>query len=179
MTRFLAPLLLAVATATLAAGSAPINAGKSRLTATFTQMNVPVDGTFKTFSGQITYDAANVGASSAEVTVDTGSFDLGDEEYNAEVRKKEWFDAGAFKSATFKSTAIRPLGADKFEAEGTLTLKGKSQPVKATVTVKAEGSSQRFDGQLSVSRAAYAIGTAEWNDVLADAVIVKFSILAP
>jgi polyisoprenoid-binding protein YceI len=179
MTRWIAPFLLVVATASLAAGSAPVNAGKSRITATFTQMNVDVDGAFKSFSGQVAYDPANVAASGAEIVVDTASFDLGDEEYNAEVRKKEWFDATAFKTATFKSTAIKPLGADKFEAEGTLTLKGKSQPAKATVSVKAEGAAQRFDGQLTVSRAAYGIGSAEWNDVLADAVVVKFSIVAP
>lgn len=179
MTRWCASFLLTVATASLAAGSAPVNAGKSRITATFTQMNVPVDGTFQSFSGQVAYDAANVAASSAEIVVDTGSFDLGDEEYNAEVRKKEWFDAATYKTATFKSTSIKPLGADRFEAEGTLTLKGRSQPAKATVTVKPEGSAQRFDGEVTVSRAAYAIGDAEWNDVLADAVVVKFSVVAP
>lgn len=167
------------AAATLSAGSATVDAGRSRITATFTQMNVPVDGAFKTFSGQVAYDPANVAASSAEITVDTASFDLGDEEYNAEVRKKEWLDAVAFKTATFKSTAIKPLGGDRFEAEGTFSLKGKAQPAKVTVTVKPEGAARRFDGQLSVSRAAFAIGDAEWNDVLADAVIVKFSIVAP
>src|SRR5688572_25807912 len=108
-TRLLATLLLAAATATLAAGGSAVNTGKSRITATFTQMNVPVDGNFKTFSGEIVYDPANVAASSAQLTVDTASFDLGDEEYNAEVRKKEWFDAAKHKSATFKSTSIKPL----------------------------------------------------------------------
>lgn len=179
MKRFLAAAVLAVATASLAASGAAVDASKSKLTATFTQMNVAVDGTFKTFSGTIAYDAKGVEKSSAEITVDTASFDLGDEEYNAEVRKKEWFDASAYKTATFKSTAIKPLGADKFEAAGTLTLKGKSQPAKATVTTKTEGAVRRFDGTLAVSRKAFDIGSPDWNDVLADDVVVKFSIVAP
>ncbi|HKY92394.1 MAG TPA: YceI family protein [Nevskiaceae bacterium] len=179
MTRWIAPLLLAAATATLAAASAPVNTGKSRITATFTQMNVAVEGSFQMFSGEVAYDPANVAASSASISVDTASFDLGDEEYNAEVRKKEWLDASAHKTATFKSTSIKPLGPGKFEAEGTLTLKGKSQPAKSTVTVKPEGTAQRFDGEITVSRSTFAIGDAEWNDVLADAVVVKFSIVAP
>jgi len=176
---FLPFTLLAVSTAVFAAASAPVDAGKSKITATFTQMGVGVDGAFKKFSGRLTYDAANVAGSSAELSVDTSSFDIGDEDYNAEVRKKEWFDSKAFPAATFKSTSIKPLGADRFEATGTLTMKGKSVTVRAPVTVKTEGSNRRFEGEVPVSRAAFAMGDKEWNEVLEDEVLVKFVIVAP
>lgn len=171
--------LLAAGTAVLAAASSPVDAKKSRLTATFTQMNVPVDGQFQRFTGTVTYDAANVASSSAELSIDTASFDIGDEEYNAEVRKKEWLDSKSHPTATFKSTAIRPLGADRFEATGTLTLKGKAQTVKAPVGVKTDGASRRFEGELPISRAAFGIGDAEWNEVLEDKVVVKFVVVVP
>ena len=179
MKRFLSLSLLAASTAVLAAASAPIDAGKSKLTATFTQMAVGVDGSFKTFKGTVSYDAANAAASSAELVVDTASFDIGDEDYNAEVRKKEWFDAKAHPTATFKSTAIKPLGPDRFEATGTLTLKGKAQTVKAPVSVKADGKGHRFEGELPISRSAFGLGDPEWNEVLEDKVTVKFVIVVP
>lgn len=179
MKRILIPALLAIATAAVAATSVPVDAGKSRITASFTQMNVAVDGNFKTFKGSVNYDPANLAASSAELSIDTASFDIGDEEYNAEVRKKEWFDSKTFPAATFKSTAIRALGPDRFEATGTLSLKGKTQTVKAPVTVKTTGGLRSYSGELPISRATFAMGDAGWNEVLEDKVIVKFLIVAP
>ncbi|MCC2658858.1 MAG: polyisoprenoid-binding protein [Panacagrimonas sp.] len=177
--RALAASVLLVGTVVFAAGSLPVDAGKSRITATFTQMNVPVDGRFQRFNGSVNYDPANVAASSAELGIDTASFDIGDEEYNAEVRKQEWFDSKAHPTATFRSSAIRSLGANRFEATGTLSLKGKTQTVKAPVSVKTEGASRRFEGELPISRAAFGLGDAEWNEVLEDKVLVKFVIVVP
>lgn len=171
--------LLALGTAAFAAASAPVDAGKSRITATFTQMNVPVEGRFERFTGTVDYDAADVAASSAHLAIDTASFDIGDDDYNAEVRKPEWFDSKAHPTATFKSSAIRPLGADRFEASGTLSLKGRTQSVKAPVTVKTEGGTRRFEGELPVSRAAFGLGDAEWNEVLEDKVLVRFVVVVP
>lgn len=179
MKRFIAASLLALSTALFAAASTPIDAGKSRIVASFTQMNVAVEGEFRTFSGTVIYDAANPAASSATLTINTASFDIGDEEYNAEVRKAEWFDTKAHPVATFKSTSVRALGPDRFEATGTLTLKGKTTTVKAPVTVKTEGAVRRFQGELPISRKAYALGDAGWDEVLKDQVIVKFTIVAP
>lgn len=179
MKRILIPALLAIATAAVAATSVPVDAGKSRITASFTQMNVAVDGNFKVFKGSVNYDPANLAASSAELSIDTASFDIGDEEYNAEVRKKEWFDSKTFPAATFKSTAIRALGPDRFEATGTLSLKGRTQTVKAPVTVKTTGGIRSYSGELPISRATFAMGDAGWNEVLDDKVIVKFLIVAP
>jgi polyisoprenoid-binding protein YceI len=171
---------LALAGVVLAAVSnRAVDNGRSRITATFTQMNVPVDGSFTRFQGQVRYDAADPAASSAELSIDTASFDLGDEEYNGEVRKKEWFDSQAHPQATFTSSSIRALGPDHFEASGTLRLKGVARPVKAQVSVRTEGALRRFEGQLPVSRAAFSIGDAEWNEVLEDQVMVKFTIVTP
>lgn len=179
MKRILIPAWLAIATAVSASTAAQVDASKSRITATFTQMNVGVDGRFTRFQGSVKYDAANVAASSADLSIDTASFDIGDEEYNAEVRKKEWLDSKAFPTATFKSTSIRALGPDRFEATGTLALKGKTQTVKAPVTVKTAGGLRSYSGELPISRAAFAMGDAGWNEVLEDKVIVKFVIVAP
>ncbi|MGH8516042.1 MAG: YceI family protein [Panacagrimonas sp.] len=174
--------LVLVASTTLmasAASSTAIDTGKSRIVATFTQMNVAVDGHFQRFSGNVVYDPSNIAASSAELSIDTASFDIGDEEYNAEVRKKEWFDTRSHPTATFKSSAIRPLGADRFEATGTLSLKGRTQTVKAPVSVKTEGAARRFEGEVPISRAAFGLGDPEWNEVLEDKVLVKFIVIVP
>ena len=167
-------LLLALAAA---AADSPVIAAKSTVTATFTQMKVAVDAPFKHFSGSIDFDAAKPAAAKAHLEIDTASFDLGDEDYNSEVRKPAWFDSAKFPKATFDASGLKPLGGGKFEAAGTLTLKGKTQALTVPVTVGNTGGANVFDGTVTISREYFNIGDAEWKDTVADPVSVKFHIV--
>jgi len=160
------------------AASGDLDSAKSTVIATFKQEGVKVDANFKKFSGHITYDSANVAASHATIEVETGSLDLGGEEYNAEVRKKSWFDSATYPKAVFQSTAIKAESADKFVATGTLTLKGKAVNVSVPVAVQASSASTSYDGSVVISRAAFGIGSADWNDVVDDKVNVRFHLVA-
>jgi polyisoprenoid-binding protein YceI len=168
---------LIITLAAAAAGDAVIDGTKSSLVATFRQENVPVDAPFRKFSGHILYDPAQPASARAALEVETGSFDLGSEEYNAEVRKKGWFDSLSYPKASFVSSAIKPGGPGRFDATGTLTLKGKSLTITVPVTVARVGATQSFDGVLVISRKYFAIGDPDWNDVVDDKVSVKFHLV--
>jgi polyisoprenoid-binding protein YceI len=176
--------LLASVTAVLVAAALPafaqVDASKSTVVATSKQMNVPVDGTFKKFTAQLTFDPAKPAAGSANLSIDTDSYDLGDAEYNKQVRGKEWFDSAAFPKATFISTAIAPAGGNQYKVTGKLTIKGKSQVVTVPVAITQQGAAQVFDGSLPIKRTQYDVGTGEWKDtsVVADDVVIKFHIVA-
>jgi polyisoprenoid-binding protein YceI len=176
----LAPVsLLAVA---LAAVAAPLktDAAKSSVSATFKQMNVPVEAKFKKFNANIDYDAAKPDAAKATVEIDTASIDLGEAEMNKEVAKKEWFNAAQFPKATFVSSAIKPAGAGKFNLAGKLTIKGKTTDVAFPLTVKTEAGKQVFEGAVPIKRLSYNIGEGEWKDTstVADDVVIKFRVTA-
>jgi polyisoprenoid-binding protein YceI len=153
---------------------------KSSVTATFKQLNVPVDAKFKKFDAQITYDAAKPEASKANVDIDVSSFDLGDPDYNKEVLKKEWFNAAQFPKASFVSSSIKPVTAGKLDVTGKLTIKGKTTDVYFPLTVKKEGNAQVFEGALPIKRLTYNIGEGEWKDtsMVADEVVIKFRVAA-
>lgn len=185
--KFSAAGVVAASMLTVAALAADVNnvdTAKSTIIATFTQSGVPVDSPFKKFTGRIVYDAANVAASSAALEVDTGSLDIGDDAYNAEVRKKQWFDVATYPKATFKSTAIKSTGADSFVATGALTVKGKvltiSVPIKAKKVVndKKVVTGTAFEGAFTLSRKAFGLGDPIWEDVLEDKVGVKFTLIS-
>jgi len=164
----------------LLAATLKADPAKSRITATFKQLNVPVEAKFGKFDAQINYDEAKPEASKAKVDIDVTSFDLGDPDYNKEVMKKDWFDAAQFPKAGFVSSQIKPLGAGKLDVSGKLTIKGKSADVHFTMTVKKEGGAEVFDGALPIRRLAYNIGEGEWKDTgtVADEVTIKFHIVA-
>jgi polyisoprenoid-binding protein YceI len=178
--RFRLPLFLASVLAATAAFAVANNltAAKSNVTATFTQSGVPVDAPFKTFTGRIVYDSANVAASSAELEVAVGTLDIGDEAYNEEVRKKQWFDVATYPKATFKSTAIKATGPGRFDATGVLTVKGKSLTITVPITTKTSADGVAFEGKFVLSRKAFGLGDPLWEEVLEDKVGVQFRLVS-
>ena len=172
-----APLAFLLAAVAAAAADTPINAARSSVTATFTQEGVAVEDPFKSFRGSVDFDPAQPAQAKAHIEIDTASFDLGDEDYNAEVRKPAWFDSARFPKATFDASGLKALGGDQYQASGTLNLKGKSQALTIPVSLKSGPDGTSFDGKVSFSRAAFNIGDAQWKDAVADTVTVKFHIV--
>lgn len=170
---------LALAASAAAAALKTDNA-KSTVSATFKQMNVPVESPFKKFDIAIDYNAAAPDTAKATVNVDTASLDLGEADMNKEVAKKEWFNSAQFPKASFVSSGIKSAGAGKLTVSGKLTIKGKSTDVSFPLSVKTDGARQVFDGALPIKRLAYNIGEGEWKDtsMVADEVIIKFHVVA-
>lgn len=157
-----------------------VDLAKSSITATSKQMNVPVEGRFRKFTAQLSFDPAKPAAGSAQFTVDVASYDLGDESFNDSVRGKDWFDAKTWPQATFVSSAIAPAGGNQYKVTGKLTIKGKSQTVVVPVAYSQQGSMQVFDGTLPIRRLQFDVGTGDWKDTstVADEVVIKFHIVA-
>jgi polyisoprenoid-binding protein YceI len=176
--RRMLPVLLA---ALLLGASAPraVDPAQSRITATFRQMNVPVEAEFRAFRGSVDFDPARPAQAQARLEVDTASFDLGDDDYNDEARGAEWLDSKAHPRATFVSQKVAAAGADGFTAQGTFTLKGRSQPLTVPFTLRRAGGVRAYEGRFSLSRKAFGIGDADWDGVLEDAVVVTFRIVTP
>ena len=160
------------------AADSNLDAASSTIVATFTQEGAAVKAPFTQFNGSIVYQPDNVAASSAMIEVVTGSLDLGDETYNEEVRRPEWFDSANHPNATFHSTVIESAGNGAFKATGELCIKGIKKTVTVPITVAKADGVQSFDGTFEVSRKAFSIGEPMWDEVLEDTVVVRFHLLS-
>jgi polyisoprenoid-binding protein YceI len=179
--KIVAGLMLALACAVGIAGTVlKTDPTKSSVTATFKQMNVPVEGKFKKINARIEFDAVKPDASKANVEIDMTSFDLGDPSFNSEVLKKEWFNSAQFPRATFTSVSMKSIASDKFDVLGKLSIKGNTADVHFPMSMKKEGSNLVFEGALPIKRLYFNIGEGEWKDTeaVADEVIVKFRVVA-
>ena len=165
--------------ASLLAAAAELSAvqlDKSSIAFVSRQMNVPVEGAFKQFSAQIHIDPARPGTGRARIDIDLASIDAGNDEANDEVKGKNWFNVREFPKASFVSSAVKPLGGERFEASGMMTIKGKTLEVHAPFTLKQEKGILILDGSFPLKRLAYGIGSGVWSDtsVVADEVLVRF-----
>lgn len=149
---------------------------------TFKQMGVPVDGQFKKFDAQISFDAAKLDTSKVAFTVDMLSATLGDAAYDAELAKPNWFSTPKFPQATFVSSSFKALGAGKYEVAGKLSIKGVAQDVVVPVTMTQAGAGAAaittVVGSFPMKRLTFKIGENEWADtsMVADPVQVKLKL---
>lgn len=168
--------------ALLAAGSAfaqqKLVPEQSEIVFVSKQMGVPVEGRFKKFDAQVAFDPAKPATSKVAFTVDTGSATLGVKETDAELPKPVWFNVPKFPQATFQSSAIKAVGAGKYEVAGKLSIKGASQDVVVPVTLTPSGATTTAAGSFAIKRLAFKIGENEWADtsMVADEVQVKFKL---
>lgn len=162
-----------------AVNAQPVDLAKSSVTATFKQTGVAVDTQFRRFKAEVNFDPAAPEKTTASMQVDITSFDLGDPEYSKEVQKPEWFNSAKFAQATFVTQTVRALSADRLEATGTLTIKGKAQSVVVPIAVKQTGATRSFSGELPIKRLAFKIGEGDWGDtdMVADDVKIKFTVV--
>ena len=178
-------ILLTLAAAASLATAMPASAqqnlvpAQSDISFTFKQMGVPVDGRFKKFDAQISFDATKLAASKVAFTVNIASATLGDPATDAELPKAEWFNTAKFPQATFSSSSFKALGGGKYEVAGKLSIKGQSQDVLVPVTMTQVGAVTTAVGSFPIKRLSFKIGENEWADtsMVADPVQVKFKLV--
>jgi len=161
--------------------AAPLDTAHSQIGFTLTQMSSPMDGEFKHFSGNATLDLKHPNTGRADITISTASIHLPTAQAISLAQSSDWFNVTKFPSARFVASSIKPLGANRYQFSGTLTIKGVTHPVSAPFTANQQGALNMVEGTLPVARLSFKIGEGDWSDTdtVAEAVQIKFRIAVP
>jgi polyisoprenoid-binding protein YceI len=92
-------------------------------------MVTKVRGSFKEFEGSGHFDAADPAQSRLELAIKAASIDTHNPDRDAHLRSNDFFDMENHPEITFVSTAVHPVGDDRFQVTGDLTIKGVTKPV--------------------------------------------------
>ena len=162
------------------AGPAPAQLlpAQSELNFTRRQMGVPVDGKFKRFDASLNFDPRKPEVGRIGLTIDLASVSLGGPEVEAELAKAAWFDSKKQAQASFQSSAIKAVGAGRFDVSGRLTIKGQTRDIVVPITLAQAGAVSTASGSFVIKRLEFKIGEGEWSDisVVANEVQVKFKL---
>jgi len=152
---------------------------KSSIGFTYKQMGVGMDGSFKKFTAQISFDPAKPQIAKAAFDIDLTSIDTGGPA-DEEAQGKAWFNTKVFPKATFVATQIKPTTSNQFEVTGNLTIKGQTREVKFPLKYVPQGNSGSFTGSVIMHRADFSIGEGSWAkfDVVANDIQINFNISA-
>lgn len=174
---FCLAMLMSTTTSFALAPAWKINEDKSELTFTATQNNAPVKGEFKTFDCQINFDPNQLDDSKVKVVVSMGSLATSYDDLTATLNMPDWFNVNVFPQAIFEAAKFVKTGDNQYKAEGTLTIKDKSQPVTLLFSAKQpDPKHATVTGSTEINRSAFAVGIGEWasTDEVKDAVKVNF-----
>ncbi len=173
-------LTLGAASAAQAVEYGTLDTAASKLGFRYSQMGVSLDGEFKQFSAALRFDPARPEAASTRFEVPLAGIDTGSPEGNDEVKAKTWFDTATHPVARFVSSTVKPLGNNRFEVAGELSIKGKTRPVSFPVTYTPGTPTATFKGALPLRRGDFAIGEGDWSafDIVANEVEVVFHLVA-
>jgi len=171
-------LLLAGASGAAAAADWKMDPGASRLEFIVTFEKTPAPGVFKDFDTRLRFDPDKPAEGRLDVTIKVTSADMNSADVNNGIRAPEWFDFARHPQAEFHSTEIRRVDAGRYLAHGNLSLKGVQQPVEVPFAWSAAADSATMEGELTLKRGVFGIGTGEWaaTNVIGAEVRVKFRV---
>lgn len=107
-------------------------------------------GRLERFDATLDFDAGNPETARVEAAIDIASLDVANDEFAATLLGDDWFDAGRYPQAVFRSTAIERTGEATGRMLGDLTLKGVTAPVALDVTFNG--------GAQDLLRGGYVVG---------------------
>ena len=150
--------LFAAATTALAAPAHwTVDGAKSTLGFHVVANGQPVDGKLS-FGALIVFDAADLAHSSIKTTIDMTGPKSGNATRDAMLILPAWFNGKDFPQAHFDTTSITAKGGDKYEAVGTLSIKGIAKPVTLPFTLTIKGNTAHAVGETTIQRLDFKIG---------------------
>ena len=152
------------------------------------QMGVPTKAEFSSFASEIEFDRDDLSTSAVTVTIELDSVTASYPVLAEVLRQEPWFNVAEYPEAKFEAHRFSEIDNDTFAAEGSLTLRGVTQPVVFTFTFQTYGPHPEkagwvlaiLDGEATVQRTAFGVGQGEWGStsVVADEVNILVHLSA-
>lgn len=138
-----------------------------------------LEGTFKVFDGTLEHNKPDFSDAKVNFAIDVASVNTDNERRDGHLKGDDFFNAEKFPKMTFVSTAVKPLGNNKYEMAGNLTIRDVTKPVVFQVShggvlttsrgakagFKATTTINRFDYNLKWDRATETGGLVVSKDV--------------
>jgi polyisoprenoid-binding protein YceI len=92
-----------------------------------------IRGAFQAVKGTITFDPANLAASSIHTEIDVNTVNTLDAKRDEHLKSPDFFDAAKYPTITFVSKKVEKKGDDEYKVTGELTLHGVTKEIVLSV----------------------------------------------
>ena len=152
-----------------------------------------VKGTFSQVVGKINFSVRDPGNSTGQLLLDARTLRFGYGKVNLDAHDPEWLDSSQFPRVSFSMESLSDfnwLGERMHaNANGTLTIKGKSIPISVPVNLRYMRAERRvydgkngdilyLTGEFPLSRGEFGMDTGTALDTVLDSITVKIQLMA-
>ena len=155
---------------------------KSELKFTAMQEGAQFSGQFHEFNVSLELLPADDGIGLLQISagIQLASVDTQYQDRDDYLVQQDWFYIDMWPRAVFQSSTIRQLGDSRYIADGTLSLRGVSQPVEVELELMLEANGERgnLTGSASINRLDFGVGQGEWasTEWVGDEVNISFDL---
>lgn len=155
-----------------------IDTETSRLSFTATYDEIPFQGSFHHYQGEIIFDPNQLEASSFHIAIDLASVDTESRDRDEALRLPEWFDVQRNPQATFDSTSFKKQNDSTYIVTGSLSIKGISIEIQIPFVWNKTSSMIQLSGEARVDRRDFEIGSGDWlqDDTIGFEVNIEFDL---
>ena len=128
-----------------------------------------VRGRFTDFSGTLQFDESHPELSSLNFSITAASIDTSAPDRDAHLRNDDFFAAEKYPAITFTTSTVTRKGEERFDVEGTLTIRDTAKVLTVPVTylgaAKDPWGNARvgFEGEITINRKDFGLN---WNAAL-------------
>jgi polyisoprenoid-binding protein YceI len=129
------------------------------------------DGSFKDFTGSLSYDPASPADTRVDLTVYTASIDTRNAEHNELLKSSDFFDVADFPTMHFVSASTAALPDGTFSMTGDMTIRGVTKRMTIPVRLKHDSvgghqSGALFESTFQIDRTEFGLnGLPKWHGV--------------
>ena len=144
-----------------------------------------VEGSFKVFDGTVEHTKADFSDAKINFTVDINSVNTDNERRDTHLKSEDFFNAAQFPQMKFVGTSFKPLGNNKYELKGDLTIRDITKPVVFAVSyggtlTTSRGAKAGFKATTTIDRFAYNLkwdrATEAGGLVVAKDVVIQINL---
>jgi len=162
------PLLIALLALAAPSHAAPapvwvVNKAASAVRFSSSVNGTAFSGAFRRWDADIRFDPANLAGSSVTASIDAASAATGDADRDQALPTATFLSAARFPRATFAAHAFTSLGGGRYQAIGTLTLRGVSKPLTLPFSLAITGGQAKMNASFGLNRLAFGVGQDEWK----------------
>lgn len=146
-----------------------IDKSHSEVTFQVRHLVTKVRGRFTDFDGTLQFDEAHPEQSSLAFTIDAKSIDTGTSDRDAHLRSDDFFAVEKFPAITFASSRVTKKSGERFDVEGTLTIRDTARRIRVPVSYLGAATDPwgnarvGFEGEITVNRKDFGLN---WNAAL-------------
>jgi len=154
-----------------------LDAAHSKLKFAVEARMIGAEGVFRKYDVKADINEQELEKSQIEVTVDMTTIDTNAERRDNHLKSPDFFDVAKFPTATIKITGIRKVSDTSYEADGQVTIRDVTKPMKlpARILLK-EGGILRFRGTVELNRMDFGVKYNSGMNKIEETVSVTYEL---